>query len=133
MNKDKIIFSIGIFISLMIISFSGWLYYKSEQQIVNKDQQKTEITQTPSPTEKPQVIDYKNQKIEVLNGSGKAGLAKVFADKLTKLGFTKVTTGNYVEIVTGNLLFAPTDFGKDINLENYEYKKSDDIRVVYGK
>lgn len=131
MNKDKIIFSIGIFISLMIISVSGWLYYKSEQQIVNKDQQKTEITQTPSPTEKPQVIDYKNQKIEVLNGSGKAGLAKVFADKLTKLGFTKVTTGNYEKTV-GNLLFAPRDFGADINLEGYKYQKSETIKIILG-
>lgn len=133
MNKDRIIFSIGIVISLIVIGASGWLYYQNSKKT---GMRKEEIvtTQTPVATIKPQqTVDYKNIDIQVLNGSGKVGLAKVYADKLKKLGYTKVTTGNYIETITGNLLLAPTDFGLDINLENYKYEKSEIIKIVIAK
>ncbi len=133
MTKDKVIFSIGIFISLIVIGTSGFLYYK-KQLIINSEKLiiVTKPTQIPEPTKTPEV-NYKNTEIQVLNGSGKAGLAKTYADKLTILGYTKITTGNYTEIITGNLLFAPTDFGKEINLENYTYEKSDLIKIIISK
>lgn len=130
--KDNFIFITGIFISLIVVGASVFLYYKNTQRIAPSVERIVEATVTPEPTKTPE-INYKNTEIQVLNGSGKAGLAKIYADKLAKLGYTKITTGNYEEIITGNLLFAPTDFGKDINLEDYTFKKSEDIKIIMGK
>lgn len=132
MNKDKLIFSIGIFVSLIIIGVSGFLFFKTKTVKTTSGELRVTSIQTPEATQKPYQMDYKNIEIQVLNGTGKAGLAKTFADKLEKLGFVKVTTGNYTETITGNLFFAPTDFGKDINLENYRYQKSESIKIVIG-
>lgn len=129
--KDKIIFSMGIIISLVIIGCSAWLYYQNTKLIVK--------TTNPVPTIKPQTIsydeksNYKNTEIQVLNGTEIAGKAKKFANTLSNLGYIKITTGNYNTTVTGNLLLAPTDFGSDIKLENYKYQKSDQIKIIIGK
>ncbi len=83
---------------------------------------------------KPQPqIDYKNIEIEVLNGSGISGQAKIFANKLEKLGYTKVSTGNYKEIVDRGLLLAPTDFGKEINMVDYIYQKDEKTKIIISK
>lgn len=132
MNKDKAIFIFGIIVSLVVISVSGMLYYQNSKK-TGMRKEEIVIIQTPEPTQKPQeTVNYKNTEIQVLNGSGKAGLAKTYADKLEKLGYTKITTGNYGKIIRGNMLIGPTDFGKEINLENYKYQKSDVIKIILG-
>lgn len=134
MTKDKAVFVMGILVTLVIICTSVWLFFQNKR-LENSAERlvKTEAISTPITTQKPQEINYKETEILVLNGSGKTGLAKTYAEKLKVLGYTKVTTGNNKELVTGNLLLAPTDFGKEINLENYKYEKSDEIKIVIGK
>jgi hypothetical protein len=134
MIRDKIIFTIGIILGLMVVSASGFLFYKNQLIIKNEELIIKEVaTPVAEATIKPVDTNYKNIEIQVLNGSGKAGAAKKYADILSNLGYSKVSTGNYEEIVTSNLLFAPTDFGDEINLKKYEYKKSDSIKIVIGK
>lgn len=136
--KDKLIFTTGVVVSLIVISVSGFLLYKKgdNQSLLLRDRVQViaEITQTPRPTEKPQeIMNYINSEIEVLNASGKVGLAKTYAEKLEKLGYTKVKTANYEKTIIGNLLFAPGDFGKDIELSNYKFEVSKEIKIILGK
>ncbi len=129
MKKDKAIFIVGILFMLSICGASGWLYFLNTKGTGYSVQRIVEATQTPEPTAIPKA-DYKNIDIQVLNASKTKGLAKIYADKLIELGFEKLTTGNYADETDKNLLFAPTDFGKEINLEDYEYEKSETIKII---
>lgn len=138
MIKDKIIFGIGIFISILVFSASGWLYYQNTKRVAYSVARIVETLQTPSPTQIPEInydkkSDYKNTEILVLNGSGKAGVAKKYADNLKTLGYKKVEIGNYSEKSTTNLLMAPTNFKEDlqkIGFLDYIYKTSETIKVI---
>ncbi len=129
--KDKFIFVTGIIFSIIIIGVSGWLFVRSTKGTGVRVQGIVETTKAPEATVIPQLqADYKNSEIQVLNGSGIAGAAKKMANTLKTLGYVKVTTANYEKIVNQNLLFAPTDFGKEINFENYKYEKSEIIKII---
>jgi hypothetical protein len=54
----------------------------------------TQAVATPSPSPTPAPIDRSKYTIRVLNGTGKSGLAKTVADKLTGLGYKLDKTGN---------------------------------------
>jgi hypothetical protein len=134
-KKDQFIFGLGVLITLAISSVSGFLYYRDTQNTASSAKRIVELQkQTPIPTQKPQEkVDYKNTKIQVLNASGKAGLAKIYADKLKLEGYTNVTTGNYNEKVDNNFLFAPVDdtsMMHIIGINSYKYEKSEDIKIV---
>jgi len=130
-KKDKFVFGTGIVVTILIVSVSGWLYFASLRKPVNKTQT-TEITPTSEPV-KILEVDYKDKEIQVLNGSGIASRAKKLTDELKNMGYLKVTAGNYEKIITGNILMSPTDFGKDINLKDYQYEKSETIKIIIGK
>lgn len=133
MNKDGLIFSIGLLVTLIIISTSSFLFYESKKIDNSKvNLEDPVVLATLSPTATPQ-NDYKNMPIKVLNGSGIAGKAKAFSDSLEKLGYKNVETGNNSEQVNGNFLMAPIDFGIEIELKSYKYQKSDDIKIILGK
>ena len=133
-KKDKIVFGTGILITVLVIGVTSFLFYQYQNRKSGVSNEKLVESQTPEPqkTEKPQV-DYKNHKIQVLNGSGIAGSAKKLTDELKNMGYLQVTAGNYEEIITGNILMAPTDFGKDISLKDYQYEKSETIKIIIGK
>ncbi len=52
---DKIIFSIGIFISLVIVCTSGFLFYKTQTVKIASDELRVTSIQTPEPTMKDTV------------------------------------------------------------------------------
>lgn len=139
MNKDKFIFTASIIATMLITLVSGFLYfvtqrpslYKSETVVQDKIKQDA-TKQTP----KPEVVNYKNYEIEILNATKTKGLAKIYADKLSTLGYTKVTTGNYKETTSVNILYSPTDFKEDlekIDFKNYKHIKSDKIKIIIAE
>ena len=132
-KKDKIVFGTGILITVLVIGVTSFLFYNYKRVESNQKKIVIEPTITPIATEKPQIIDYKNTEIQVLNGSGIACRAKKLTDELKNMGYLKVTAGNYENVITGNILESPTDFGKSINLENYKFQKSDVIKIIIGK
>lgn len=132
-TKDKMIFISGSLISLLIIICSISLFLISIRNVKPQDNKSVKEPQIVEEVIAPKEISYKDTEIKVLNGTGVKGTAKAFSEKLTKLGYNKVTTANYDTIITGNLLFAPTDFGKDINLLDYKFETSNEIKIVIGK
>jgi len=137
MKKDNFIFVIGILISTLVMVLSVFLYLQSIKKSGVRNGGIAISTTSPIPTQKPeQQATYKNTEIQVLNASGKKGLAKTYADKLTGLGYTKVTVGNYQGSVDQNLLFSPSDFKEDlekIGFDNYRFEKSDIVKIIIAK
>lgn len=138
-KKDKFVFGFGILITILVLFTSSFLFLKySNFKKPVVEEEKLEVVEVPIETIKPEV-SYKKTPIKVLNASGISGVAKKYADGLEKLGYSNVSTGNYEKIVTGNLLFAPEDTTSfkadltDIDFINYEFEKSEDIKVVVGK
>ena len=97
------------------------------------------MTPTPSPvaiaTPVP-VFDLKDFKIQVLNGSGVAGLAGKAKDKLEALGYPEVTVGNadskdYTETEVA-IKKAKSGFVADIKKDLSDYTLSQDSGTVTG-
>ncbi|MEK7164209.1 MAG: LytR C-terminal domain-containing protein [Patescibacteria group bacterium] len=110
-----------------------FLIYKS-----NKPKEEI-VTPTPSPvaiaTPVP-VFDRKDFKIQVLNGSGVAGLAGKAKDKLEALGYPEVTVGNadskdYTETEVA-IKKAKSGFVADIKKDLSDYTLSQDSGTVTG-
>ncbi len=74
-----------IIVVVVVAALIGGLFIL-QQSKKNKQPQVPAEKETPSPTEMPK-IDKKDVKIEVLNGSGIAGQARIAADALKKAGF----------------------------------------------
>lgn len=94
---NKKLFVIGLAVLIFIISASGFIYYLWIQLAHDTNQSPgnlATVSATAAPSPAPIVIDRPSWKLEVLNGSGTAGLAKKLSDELTSLGYTVVKTGN---------------------------------------
>lgn len=138
-RKDKIVFSIGIVISVIVIFFTSLLYYKYVLFTLPKptQDQKTELVDNIE--QATETNSYKQLNIQVLNGSGSPGVAGKLLLKLKDLGYTNIAAGNYESVVVGNILFAPDEspeFIKDlksVGFSEYEFKKSDTVKLVIGK
>ena len=138
-KKDTLIFLLGILISALVVSASIFLYFQYVQQEGLVISGERIVTATTAPVAAPS-IDYKNLKIEVLNASGKSGVAGSFAKKLTGLGYSNVTTGNYGSIISGGILSMPDATSsafegdlKGIGFSTYKIQKSDSIQIILGK
>lgn len=138
-KKDKLIFTVGIVVAILIMTSTGLLFYEYlNKKIPKQTAQKTEVK---VPENKTPVADqdYKDKPIQILNASGVSGAASKFAKKLEGLGYKQVTTGNYETVITGNLFFGPEDgenFKKDLEslgFTNYKFTTSELVKVVIGK
>lgn len=88
---------VGILVGLVLGGGLGWW-------MANKKPAATEVTPTPAaqveetpaptPEESDELVDRAILKVQVLNGSGKAGVAATAADFLAELGYENVDTGN---------------------------------------
>ena len=90
-----------IFIGLLILGGIGIFFFtKSSGEaiptptpsfgVVPIDEPET----TPVPTKSPEPINRETISIEVLNGTGISGEAKLLSDKLKTLGYSDITSGN---------------------------------------
>ncbi len=139
-KKDKLIFGLGTFVFVLVLATSGWLFYfynfEFNKQKANAPVSQETVTET---KEKTVVQDYKNTNIEILNGSGKPGVAAKLAEKLKAKGYTDIATGNYDSVVIGNLLFAPKEIVgfindlKDSGFDDYKFASASAIKIVIGK
>jgi len=91
-----------IFIALLILGGAGIFFFTSNANkpiatptpsfgvvpIENKD------TSTPAPTKSPEPVKKDSVTIEIQNGTGITGEAKLLQDKLKALGYTEITVGN---------------------------------------
>lgn len=138
MDKDKIILTGGVFLTLLIVGLSAisFVFYKDLGKVVKQ-------TEVPKPlaTVEPTLVpleSYKNSKITILNASGINGSAGKLKDKLELLGYANIEIGNS-PIVEGNRLTAPKElhiFANDLKqsgFSEYKFEISDEVKVVIGK
>ncbi len=134
--KDKATFVAGSLFTLLVISISALLFYLYLNNLSTNIQTNIpEKTIQPIATTEPNNLGFKNTEIEVLNATKVKGLAKVYADKLILIGYTKVKTGNFTESADTNILYAPADFKSElekIDFKNYKFIKSETIKVIIG-
>jgi hypothetical protein len=141
--NDKTVFTLGIFFALLVLSLSFYCYlsFVSISKKVNTVATSNPIaTNIPSPS--PIVLDQdlKKNKIEVLNATKTKGLAKLYADKLIKLGYTNVTSSNFDGEIAENTLYSSYDFKEDlskIDFKEYKFIKNksigDTIKIIITK
>ena len=95
-KSNKKLFIIGIIITIAVIvttAIFGFYFLKQDAKEESVKEEKAETT--PTPTSKPKTsLDRSEWSLEVLNGTATPGLAKELADKLEKLGYTIVESGN---------------------------------------
>lgn len=92
-----------IFIGLLILGGAGIFFFtKSSGEAIPSPtpsfgvvpiEEKTNES-TPIPTKSPEPINRETVSIEVLNGTGISGEAKLLTDKLKTLGYSDITAGN---------------------------------------
>jgi hypothetical protein len=105
-QKNKIIYSVGIFVTMGIIiaTVTVFLVYLNAPKAAKQEVKKSELsTMTPTPTQKPVPVT-----LEVLNGSGVSGAASKGATKLTDKGYTVVSTGNAKKQATTQFFVSKT-------------------------
>jgi hypothetical protein len=96
------LFTTGIIIFSLIFGLAGWtLYFNTKFNFLSAPSMSpasngvTVDTTTPTPETSPTPVDTRSSiTIEVLNGSGVAGMAASTAEKLNTLGYTVISTGN---------------------------------------
>lgn len=91
-----------IFIVLLILGGAGIFFFTKSANVVvptptpsfNVTPIENRATSTPVPTKSPEPIDRKEISIDIQNGTGIPGEAKLLADKLKTLGYSEITAGN---------------------------------------
>lgn len=97
-KKNQLLFCLGGLIAGLIIGLTTITFFlkcqfkKTENKEPKKISVKEKVVPTPTPVKK--VLKKNECYLEVLNGSGIAGMAKKGAEKLTNMGFTVVKIGN---------------------------------------
>lgn len=139
MDKDKIVFTGGVFITLLLIGLSvlSYMFYSDMAYQPKKLESKETLRVAVEATSAPQE-SYKNTKITVLNASGVSGAAAKLKDNLTALGYKNIEIGN-AALVSGNKLSAPRElapFVDDLKTSGftvYKFELSEEIVVTIGK
>lgn len=145
-------------IALIVVTILGAVgggiyYYQTNVSSVDTGNESNVVitpTITPSPTEAPvEDIDLSAFTVEVLNGSGKAGLAGTVATALTDAGFLDATAGNadasnYEETIVSLKESTPkgvyteldkilgTDYVLELSEEPLDEDSEYDVSIVLG-
>lgn len=109
---------------------------------VNNDTETNTNKPTTQPTKKPEPVSSKGLKIQVLNGTGKDGLAGRTQKKLKAEGYTVPTVGNYDRRPERTLIIIPNEgMGEDlvsyfdkpeIKLQPENMPEGVDIQIIIG-
>lgn len=127
-NKKLFFLGFGVFIATVIFTLIfGLLFMQLNGPGKQKMSDENITKQVPTPSPTPITIDRKAWSFEVLNGSGVAGVAANASEKLEKLGYKVVKTGNADETVTITELYISKD-------KSEEEKKLliDDLKSDFG-
>jgi len=127
-KKNKNFFKLGIIILVIILIVTGVLFFflfNSTSKKAPIETKKTTIEPTKAP-EKAQ-INRSEWTLEVLNGSGVAGLAAKAAAKLTEQGYTVVKTGN-----ADNQDYKKSELFVSENMQSKAQLLIDDLKDSYG-
>lgn len=139
MKKDSAIIFFGFILVLLIVFSSLVLFYLNQKKYKKVDTaiiqpEMVSVSNTPDP-----VREIKKEKITILNATNKKGVAKYYSDKLAKLGYEKIETGNNDFYSEESFLYSPVDIKEDlkkIELLNYQYVETKngvgDIRIIIG-
>jgi hypothetical protein len=128
-TKGQRLFYVGLAFFCVVLLSTVAIILESNNGLSKADT----IVASPSPTvlfaTQPEID--KTWSIEVLNGTGVSGKAKIIADKLKLLGFESVTTGNHKGGESGNQLFLSSSVfdKKDIFIN---YLDSNSIDASYS-
>jgi len=97
-KMGKLRLAIAILLAVLILG-TGFVLVKNAASRKGTDTQKqtTAVSPTPSPTETPAAINFAEYTVQVLNGSGVAGLAAQTREQLLEKGFTDIDIGNTPE------------------------------------
>ncbi|MDP3917817.1 MAG: LytR C-terminal domain-containing protein [Candidatus Woesebacteria bacterium] len=145
-----------IFIGLLILGVAGIFFFtKSSSEAIPSPTPSFGVVpieenmeeSTPLPTTSPEPINKEKVSIEVLNGTGISGEAKLLSDKLKALGYSNITAGNAssTDNTEATVTFSKTlsqstqdeikkeldSFYKTVNVKTSSTQKSD-IVVVTG-
>ncbi len=91
-----------IFIILLVLGGAGVFFFTKSANVVvptptpsfNVTPIENRPTSTPSATKSPEPVDRKEITIDIQNGTGIPGEAKLLSDKLKALGYSDITAGN---------------------------------------
>jgi hypothetical protein len=144
-----------IFIVLLILGGAGIFFFTKSASVVvptptpsfNVAPIENKATSTPVPTKSPEPVKKTDVSIEIQNGTGITGEAKLLSDKLKTLGYSDITVGNadktdYTEtVVTFSKTLSQTvqdeikkeleSFYKEVSLKTSSTQKSD-IVIITG-
>lgn len=90
-------------------------------------------TVAPTPTPTPNPLNKADWSLEVLNGSGEAGLAKKIASELQDLGYPVVKVGNASKEYTKTEIFSKKDLMDKVELVITDVKDVIRIATVSGE
>lgn len=139
-KSSKKIFIVIILIAVLVAGVAGGIYYfrskqssptpTTEDQVDEKAEDKQE--EEPEVTSAPDQLEREEISLDILNGSGVAGLASSTANEFRELGYEIVEIGNAENIVENELYVNPEVEGLiEILMEDLEEKL--DISSVSGE
>ena len=123
---DKKLFLLGVSVFVGTVIFCGLAFFLFLKTPEPQKEIVTEAKTAPTPTPTPIVpmLNREEWSLEVLNGSGKSGVAKKTADKLEALGYKIENTGNAPKRYAKTEIFISSEKAvSDINLFLEDMKK----------
>jgi LytR cell envelope-related transcriptional attenuator len=148
----KFLFWIVVVAAVSYYAYNNWYLPGDGTETVTLDSSNIESTETAQDTIKEPVFKQQKIQIEVLNGCGKPGIAKIFESHLRQQGFDVLNIENYrimgkiswnvpnskVIDQVGNIEFAEA-VAKSLGIDNKHVTSNDnpspvyDVSVVIGK
>lgn len=132
-KSNKMLFLAGGGILLIILLATLGFFVLSSKEMPQENK-KTEIkTETPTPTPKPALI-RSEWSLEVLNGSGVAGVAKKLAERLREKGYQVISAGNAdKDSYTESQIYVSSAFKERIDLLIADVKDVVKIASIAGE
>lgn len=132
-SNSKLFILGGVVLGIVIISSAALLIFSLTQPTQDTKEVKTEATSEPSQAPKI-ALNRQDWSIEVLNGSGVAGVAKKTADQLIELGYQVIEVGNAdKQTYKSNQLFVSQKMEDKADLLIADLKDTISIATVAGE
>ena len=117
-KKNAKLYVIGIIVAIIVLGATiVTLYLRAQQAIEDKDVEETttleEVVEEATPTPEATPIPREDITLDILNGSGTAGLAGIIADTFEELGYEILEVGN-ADDTEGNELYVNPDIDQDL-------------------
>jgi len=132
-------FTTMVVLTLLIMAVTGWMMYVRSELLRKSDnetamakiEELAKVTPTPEPTPEQQ-LSREEITLEILNGSGTAGLAGDTKDDFEKLGYVVSEVGNADDVV-GNELYVKKGYESRVEKLVEDVKDQLDIVSITGE